>query len=182
MSQPYIGEIRCFGFPFAPVNWAFCNGQPLAIANFDTLYAVIGTTYGGDGVQTFNLPNLQGEVPMHWGNGPGGFNTQIGQVMGTTTVTLATAQTPAHTHTITTQEFPSGQPHNYRIGQPNPNAWLSQSAPGGVWYDKGSPNLNAQFSQQALSPVGGSSPHENMQPYLAVNFCICLYGIFPSRN
>jgi len=187
MSQPYIGEIRCFGFNFAPVNWAFCNGQPQSIANNTALYSVIGTIYGGDGQTTFNLPNLQGQVPMHWGNpttGPAvGLNTQIGQVMGTTTVTLTTAQTPAHNHTITAQDFPNQQPHSYRTGVPNPNAWLSNnSGPGGVWYDRASPNLNAQFSPSVLSPTGGSQPHENMQPYLVLNFCICLYGVFPSRN
>jgi microcystin-dependent protein len=182
MSSPYVGEIRCFGFQFAPVNWAFCNGQPMAISQNPTLYQILGTTYGGDGVQTFNMPNLQGNVPMHWGNGPGGFNSVIGQTMGTTTVTLTTAQTPAHNHSITVQEFPSGGDHTLRTARPNTNSWLSQSAPGGLWYDKASPNLNAAFSQQTLSPVGGSQPHENMQPYLALNFCICLYGVYPSQN
>jgi microcystin-dependent protein len=97
-------------------------------------------------------------------------------------VTLTTAQTPQHNHTITVQEFPSGGAHNLRTPKPNPNAWLSNSALYGLWWDTGSPNLNAQFSQSALSPFGGSQPHENMQPYLAVNFCICLNGIFPSHN
>jgi microcystin-dependent protein len=182
MSTPFTGEIRAFGFQFAPRDWAFCNGQPLSIEQFAALFALIGTTYGGDGQTTFNLPNLQGNVPMHWGTGPGGFNTVIGQVQGSTTVTLTTAQTPQHNHTITVQEFPSGGDHNLRTPKPNPNAWLSNSAPYGLWWDTGSPNLNAQFSQSALSPFGGSQPHENMQPYLAVNFCICLNGIFPSRN
>jgi microcystin-dependent protein len=182
MSTPFIAEIRAFGFNFAPVYWALCNGQSLSIAQNEALFALIGTTYGGDGVTTFNLPNLQGSVPMHWGNGPGGFNTVIGEVQGSTTVTLTTAQTPQHNHTITVQEFPSGGDHTARTPKPNPNAWLSNSAPYGLWFDTGSPNLNAQFSQAALSPVGGSSPHENRQPYLAVNFCICLSGIYPSQN
>jgi microcystin-dependent protein len=179
MSQPFIGEIRCFGFQFAPVNWAFCNGQLLPIAQYDALYAILGTTYGGDGNTTFGVPNLQGHVPMHWGTGPGGFNTSIGQPQGTTTVTLTTAQTPAHTHTLTVQEIASGGVVE-RIAQPNSNAWLSDSAPGGIY--SWTPTLDAQLSQGTLSPVGGSQQHENMQPYLAVNFCICLSGIFPARN
>ena len=107
MSQPYIGEIRAFGFNFAPVNWAFCNGQPMNISDNPTLFNVIGTTYGGNGTTTFNMPNLQGQVPMHWGS-LAGFNTIIGQAQGTTQVTLTQAQTPSHTHTITAQYVPSG--------------------------------------------------------------------------
>src|SRR5262249_3659539 len=99
MAEPYIGEVRCFGFNFQPRGWAFCNGQLLQIAQFEALYALLGTIYGGDGVSTFGLPNLQGQIPMHWGNGPGGFNTTIGQVQGSPTVTLTTAQIPAHNHT-----------------------------------------------------------------------------------
>ena len=182
MSEAFIGEIRCFGFNFAPVNWAFCNGQNLAISQFDALFAILGTIYGGDGVSTFALPNLQGNVPMHWGNGLGGFNTQIGQTMGTPMVTLTTAQTPQHNHSITVQEFPSGGDHTARVAKPAPTSWLSNSAPYGVWFDTGSPSLNAQFAPQIIPPVGGSQPHDNMQPYLVVNFCICLNRIFPSRN
>ena len=186
MSSPYVGEIRCFGFNFAPYGWAFCNGQPMSIAQNSTLYAVIGTIYGGDGQSTFNLPNLQGNVPMHWGNptsGPAtGFNTVIGQTMGTTTVTLLATQQPQHNHTITVQEFPTGGLHSYRTATPNQNSWMSDSFPGGLWHDVASPTLNAQFSQQELSPFGGSQPHENMQPYLCLNFCMSLFGIFPSQN
>ena len=97
MASPFLGEIRCFGFNFAPVGWAKCNGQLLAISSNDALFAILGTTYGGDGQTTFGLPNLQGQVPMHWGSGPSGFNTTIGEVQGVTTVTLTTAQIPAHT-------------------------------------------------------------------------------------
>jgi microcystin-dependent protein len=182
MSAPYIGEIRCFGFSFAPYNWAFCNGQAVAISQNEALYAVIGTIYGGDGINTFNVPNLQGQVPMHWGNGLGGFNTQIGQVMGSTTVTLTTAQTPQHSHTITVQRFPSQGDATLRTSKPNSNSWLSENTPGGIWNNSGSPPLDAQFSPQILSLVGGSQPHENMQPYLTLNFCMCMYGIYPSQN
>jgi microcystin-dependent protein len=180
MSQPFIGEIRAFGFQFAPTNWAFCNGQLLAIAQFDALFAVIGTTYGGDGQATFALPNLQGQVPMHWGNGAGGFNTTIGQVQGVTNVTLTQAQTPQHSHVITVVEEASG---GVVEKTPNPSSvtWLGTSNPDGLWTDT-SPTLSPQFAPNTISTVGGSQPHDNMQPYLAINFCMCLNGIFPSRN
>ncbi len=178
MSSPYVGEIRCFGFGFAPLGWAFCNGQSMSIANFQVLYAVIGTLYGGDGVNTFNLPNLQGYVPMHWGAGPGGFNTTIGQVQGTPTVTLTTQQTPQHTHTITAQEIPSGG--HQSTANPGPNNWLSDAKPSGLY--NYTPTITTAFAPNAITTVGGGQPHENMQPYLALNFCISLYGVFPSRN
>jgi microcystin-dependent protein len=179
MSQPYIGEIRAFGFIFAPSQWAFCNGQLIAISQNDALFAVIGTTYGGDGVSTFGLPNLQGRVPMHWGNGAGGFNTVIGQVQGTATVTLTQAETPQHTHTITDQEIPSGGVVE-RTANPGPTTWISDNHPGGIW--DWTPTISPQFAQNAISSVGGSQPHDNMQPYQAINFCMSLYGIFPSQN
>jgi microcystin-dependent protein len=179
MSQPFVGEIRCFGFSFAPIDWAFCNGQAVPIANFNALFAIIGTIYGGDGTTTFNLPNLQGQGPMHWGNGAGGFNTNIGQVQGTTNITLTQAQTPQHTHTITAQQEGSGGTVE-RIPQPNANAWLSSSKPDGI-YDY-TPTISPSFAPNAISTVGGSQPHDNMQPYLCLTFCISLNGIFPSRN
>jgi microcystin-dependent protein len=180
MSSPFVGEIRCFGFPFAPYAWAFCNGQPVSIAQQETLYAVIGTIYGGDGQTTFNLPNLQGYVPMHWGNPASGFNTTIGQVQGAPYVTLTTAQEPTHTHTITVQAVASGGIVE-RTGTPGPNRWLADSFPDFLYANN---NLSpmVQFSPKAISMVGGSQPHDNMQPYLALNFCISLYGVFPSRN
>jgi microcystin-dependent protein len=180
MSQPFIGEIRAFGFQFAPTNWAFCNGQLLAISQFDTLFAVIGTNFGGDGSTTFAVPNLQGQVPMHWGTGPGGFNTSIGQVQGTTNVTLTQAQTPSHTHTITAQFVPAGGVVE-RTAIPTTVSYLSDTNPSGNWNNT-SPTFDSQLAGNTLTPVGGSQPHDNMQPYLAVNFCICLFGIFPSRN
>jgi microcystin-dependent protein len=181
MSQPYVGEIRAFGFNFAPVNWAFCNGQPLPISQYDTLFAVIGTTYGGDGQTTFNAPNLQGQVPMHWGNGPGGFNTIIGQVQGTTQVTLTQAQTPSHSHVLSSAFLPAGGTVE-RTQTPSAGvSYISDSTPSGVWSNT-SPAFNSQLSGNVLSSVGGSLPHDNMQPYLAISFCICLFGIFPTRN
>ncbi len=180
MSQPYVGEIRAFGFNFAPVNWAFCNGQPLSISQLDTLYAVIGTTYGGDGVNTFNAPNLQGQVPMHWGS-LAGFNTSIGQVQGTTQVTLTQAQTPSHTHVLSSAFLPAGGTVERTQVPRASTSYVSNSTPSGVWSNT-SPSFNSQLAGNVLSSVGGSLPHDNMQPYLAINFCICLFGIFPSRN
>lgn len=179
MSSPYVGEIRAFGFSFAPSGWAFCNGQAMSIANFQTLYAVIGTIYGGDGINTFNLPNLQGYVPMHWGTGPGGFNTAIGQVQGTPTVTVTVPQTPQHNHTITAQQLPSGGTI-LATAAPTSNTWIADGRPDG-WTNK-TPTISTAFAANAITPVGGGQPHENMQPYLALNFCISLFGVFPSRN
>jgi microcystin-dependent protein len=179
MSQPYVGEIRAFGFQFAPSQWAYCNGQPLAISQFDVLYTVIGTTYGGDGVTTFNVPDLQGRAPMHWGTGASGMTTVIGQVQGVPLVTLTQAQTPQHTHTITAQQIGSGGDPS-KTATPGPNTWISDSVPDGLW--NFTPTINAAFAANAITPVGGSTPHENMQPYLAINFCISLFGIYPSRN
>jgi microcystin-dependent protein len=179
MSQPYIGEIRAFGFQFAPQNWAFCDGQPMNISDNPTLYNVIGTTYGGNGTTTFNMPNLQGQVPMHWGTGPGG-TTVIGQPLGVTTVTLTQAQTPSHLHTITADYVPSGGVVE-RTQIPKSVSFLADSFPDGV-YDESTPTINQPFASNVLTQVGGSQPHDNMQPYLAVNFCICLYGVYPSQT
>jgi microcystin-dependent protein len=179
MSQPYVGEIRALGFNFAPFGWAFCNGQLMDISQFSTLYAVIGTTYGGNGTTNFALPNLQGQVPMHWGN-LAGFNTSIGQVQGTTQVTLTQAQTPSHTHTIVAQLVPSGGTVE-RTQVPKSVSYLSDSNPSGIYLDT-TPSFNSQLAGNVLSQVGGSLPHDNMQPYLAINFCMSLFGIFPSRN
>ena len=179
MASPYIGEIRSFGFNFAPVGWAFCNGQLMSISQNEALFSLIGTIYGGDGVTTFGLPNLQGQIPMHWGNAPGGFNTVIGQVQGVQNVTLTTQQIPAHTHTVTAQEAQSGAVVE-QTPKPNPNAWIGNSNPDGAYNT--SPTLNAPFSQNTIGPAGGSQAHDNMSPYLVLNFCIALQGIFPSQN
>jgi microcystin-dependent protein len=179
MSQPYVGEIRALGFQFAPSGWAYCNGQPMDISQNEALYSVIGTIYGGDGVTTFNMPNLQGQVPMHWGTGISGQTTSIGQTQGQTLVTLTQAQTPQHTHTLTVQQEGSGGTVE-KTPTPGPNTWLGSSAPDALWVP--TPTVNAAFAGNAISPVGGSQPHDNMQPYLAINFCISLFGIYPSQN
>jgi microcystin-dependent protein len=179
MSEPYLGEIRCFGFMFAPLGWMKCAGQSLAIANYEALYAVIGTTYGGDGQVNFNLPNLQGRVPMHWGTNAGS-TTQIGQTFGVPTVTLTNAQMPQHTHTIN-----GADPGDASELTPSPKqgaSYLSRTKlPQRPWRKPAS-NVTLAFSPKALQPQGSSMPHDNMQPYLVLNFSIATEGIFPSRN
>ena len=179
MSQPFVGEIRCFGFQFAPSGWAYCNGQPMDISQNETLYTIIGTIYGGDGVNTFNMPNLQGQVPMHWGTGISGQTTSIGQTQGQTLVTLTQAQMPQHRHTIVAAVVaPGGAPE--RFATPSATTYIGTSDPDGLY--NSAPTLNATFALAAIGGAGGSQPHENMQPYLAINFCISLFGIYPSQN
>ena len=173
MSNPYIGEIRMFGASFAPAGWALCQGQLMPISENDTLFTLIGTTYGGDGQETFGIPDLQGRAPMHMGKGPAVSQTyQIGEKAGVEVVTLTTQQIPIHNHAFLI---------NSAIGtDTNPsNKFLAASL-------SGKPYINATpdkfLSNQILAPVGGSQPHENMQPYLVVTFIISLFGVFPSQN
>ncbi|MDO8878243.1 MAG: tail fiber protein [Pseudolabrys sp.] len=178
MSQPYVGEIRCFGFNFAPRDWAFCNGQILPIAQNSALFAVLGTTYGGDGITTYALPNLQGQVPMHWGTGQSGLNTTIGEVLGQTTVTLTVNQLAAHSHAIV-----AADPNQLTVktAAPTTNSYIS-SGKGTFIYQKAPVTPGPQFSNKAITPSGNTQPHQNVQPFLAINICISLFGIFPSRN
>lgn len=177
MSEPFIGEICCFGFTFPPRDWAQCNGQIIPISQNSALFAILGTTYGGNGTTTFGLPNLQGRIPMHWGTGAGGFNTVIGETQGTTTVTLTSSQLPQHNHQIVAATTPNAA---QRSAAPQPTSFISRSV-GGLIYQP-APTINTSFSQRAISMYGNSLPHENMQPYLTLNFCISLYGAFPTRN
>jgi microcystin-dependent protein len=165
MSGPYVGEIRIFAGNFAPVGWAFCNGQTVPISENEVLFQLIGTTYGGDGIQTFNLPNLQSRVPVHVGPG-----FALGQAAGSEDVTLGTAQIPAHSHTVlaTTNSNTASQPGGNFLAQ------------GPDIYETNIPG-NAQMSP-TLTPAGGSQPHSNLQPYLCVSFIISLYGVFPSQS
>jgi len=181
MATPYVGEIRCFGFSFQPAGWFTCNGQLVSIANYTALYSVIGTIYGGDGVTTFAIPDLQGRVPMHWGNGPGGFNTNIGQVQGTESYTLTTNDMPAHTHTVSAAALPAGDVV-LRTNMPSSTAYLSDSSAPNVAWNTAPSAFDAPFSPKAISTQGGSQPHENRQPLLVLNFCMAWNGIFPSRN
>jgi len=179
MSEPFIGEIRSFGFSFAPTGWARCNGQLMAISQNSTLFVILGTTYGGDGQVTFALPNLQGQIPMHWGKGPGGFNTVIGEAQGTSNVTLTVNQMPQHTHAVTAVTISDP---TQRSAVPTSEAFLSGSRPPNRAYQIPATGVTVPFSPMAIGGAGGSQPHDNMQPYLTLNFCIALQGIFPQQG
>jgi microcystin-dependent protein len=166
MSEPFIGQIMMFGGNFAPRDWAFCDGQLMSIAQNTALFSILGTTYGGDGVTTFALPDLRGRVPVHPGNGPGLPVYQLGESAGSPSTTLTISQMPAHNHAAV-----------YSLGDPD----------GGTNYLAiGNPprlgNTNPQASATMVAPSGGNQPFGLMQPYLCVNFIIALYGIFPSRG
>jgi microcystin-dependent protein len=177
MSDPFIAEIRMFGGNFAPTGWALCNGQLMSIS-MDTapLFSLLGTTYGGDGVTTFGLPNLQGSAPVQAGQGAGLSLRVLGEVGGSPTVTLLQSQMPQHTHTALAFDD-SGDSTD-----PTARTW-AQALEGGVGdalYSAG-PVPNLTMGEQTVMPTGGSQPHNNMQPYLTVTFIIALQGIFPQR-
>ena len=182
MSEAYVGEIRAFGFNFAPVGWFLCNGQTLPISSYTALFSIIGTTYGGNGTSTFQLPNLQGQIPMHWGTGPGGFTTVIGEVQGQPTVSLLQSNLPVHNHLISGAVTAQGAPASQRVATPSANAYMGASAsPERAYQTAGTP-LNTTLNGSAIGLAGGSTPHDNMQPYLVLNFCIAYEGVFPSRS
>lgn len=166
MAQPYVGEIRMFAGNFAPAGWMFCEGQLLPISENETLFQLIGTTYGGDGESTFALPDLRGRIPIHNGNG-----FILAETGGVESVTLTANQIPAHNHALlaTTDLANSASPAN---------AYLSATVTGNKIYSTASPTI--PLNTQEISPTGGSQPHDNFQPYLCVDFIISLYGIFPS--
>jgi microcystin-dependent protein len=172
VSQPYIGEIRMFGASFAPAGWAFCNGQLMPIAENDALFVLLGTTFGGDGQETFGIPNLQGRVPVHFGTGSDGINYQIGESSGVESVTLTVNQLPAHNHALLASLNNAG----------------ASIVTGNVTGQVGATQLYREvppaspLNANAVTPVGGSQPHDNMQPYLAISYIISLFGIFPSQN
>jgi microcystin-dependent protein len=167
MSEPFVGEIRLFAGNFAPLNWAFCDGQLLSIAQNEVLFQLIGTTYGGDGQSTYALPDLRGRVPVHQGNG-----YVQGQSGGQETVTLTGAQMPAHSHAM----YASGAPASATHG---PSEVLGSSATMN-FYGSGAPNM--AMDPNALTPAGGGQPHDNMPPFVALNYIISLFGVFPSQN
>lgn len=167
---PFIGEIRLFGGNFAPFGWALCQGQLLPISEYSPLFALIGTTYGGDGITNFALPDLRGRFPVHQGTGAGQ-TTLLGETGGTETVSLNASQLPMHTHTISASSTATSQSPSNAM----PAAW-SQSQ-----YSTADPTAT-QMSSAAVTPAGGLGPHENRSPYLGVSFIIALQGIFPSQG
>jgi microcystin-dependent protein len=173
VADPFIAEIRIFPFNFPPKGWAFCNGQIMPITQNTALFSLLGVTYGGDGKSTFGLPNLQGSAPLHFGQGPGLSAYLLGDRGGTQTTTLLESEIPAHTHAARANLL---DPADTNV--PSPNASFAPST-GGTLYQ---PAQNATLAPQALTPAGGGLPHTNMQPFLALNFCIALQGIFPPRS
>jgi microcystin-dependent protein len=173
MAEPYVGEIRIFAGNFAPTGWMFCDGQLLPKSENETLFQLIGTTYGGDGQSTFALPDLRGRVPIHQGTNPStGSVFTLAESAGVEAVTLTTQQIPLHNHALLatsavgTQSNPGG---NVLANSQGPQPYIQE-------------NPDNALNAQTLTPVGGSQPHENRQPYLGINFIISLFGIFPSQT
>ena len=174
MGEPFIGEIRMFGGSFAPAGWAMCQGQLMPISQNDALFNLIGTTYGGDGQSTFGIPDLQGRIPIHAGQGPGiSQSYMIGEMAGTETVTLTTNQMPIHNHAMQASAS-IGQ-----NAQPQGGVY-AQVSTGFLFSEPFDPlvNMNAQM----IAPVGGSQPHDNMMPFLVLTFILSLFGVFPSQT
>jgi microcystin-dependent protein len=174
MSEQFIGEIRIFAGNFAIRSWAFCDGQLLPIAQNTALFSILGTIYGGDGRTSFGLPNLQGRAPMHPGNGPGLSPKRLGEIGGAETVTLSPAQMPSHTHNVSASTFPASST------LPSSNTQFARSAGGFAYDDTG--GVDVPLDQASIENSGSGQAHNNIQPYLTVNYIICLQGIFPSRS
>ncbi len=180
MTEPYVAEIRMFAGNFAPRGWALCNGQLLSIAQNTALFSLLGTTYGGNGTTNFQLPNLQGRAPMHTGNSgpPPGLSTRdLGETGGESNVTLLATEMPAHTHPISGAVVANSNPGE----TPSPNSLFTNSSPNQL-YAGAAPTNQITLAPQSITLAGGSQPHNNAQPYLAVTFIIALQGIFPARN
>ena len=177
----YIGEIRLFAGNFAPRNWAFCDGRLLPISSYTALFSILGTQYGGDGRTTFALPDLRGRVPLGPGQGPGLTSRQQGQASGAEQATLNANQIPAHTHSATATAHGSTSPGDQSSPQNNYPAAGSDGGPSffGASQDA---QLGAGAVQAQLQNTGGGQGHENLQPWLAINYIICLQGLYPSRN
>lgn len=172
MVQPYVGEVRMFAGSFAPTGWLFCDGQLLPISEYETLFQLVGTTYGGDGQVTFALPDLRGRLPVHQGAGPGLSGILLGETGGRESVTLISSQLPVHTHPMGAVD---AQPGN----EVSPAGRLPSLSLNVVPYLNDPPG--GSFDPAAVTLAGGSQPHENLHPYLCVNFIIAVYGVFPSQ-
>ncbi len=167
MAEPFVGEVRLFAGNFAPQGWAFCDGQLLSIAQNEVLFALIGTYYGGNGQTTYALPDLRSRVPVHQGAG-----YTLGQSGGAESVTLTAGQMPPHSHAMLASTTAASATHG-------PSEVLGSSAAMNL-YGNGTPNM--AMDPNAITPAGGNQPHDNMPPFVAMNYIIALYGIFPSQN
>lgn len=174
MADPFVAEIRIFPFNFAPKGWAFCNGQILPISQNTALFSLLGTTYGGDGKSTFALPNMEGNAPMHPGQGPGLSLHDLGETGGSQTVSLLESEIPAHSHPVFAGPVQFAGNTNIAAG----NAF-AKSSQGNSYVPAA--NL-VMMSPSSLPPAGGDQPHNNMQPYLTLSFCIALQGVYPPRT
>jgi len=172
MAEPFLSEIRIFSFNFPPKGWAFCNGQLLPINQNQALFSLLGTMYGGNGQTNFALPNLRGRAPIHEGSGH-----TLGEAAGATAVTLSQQQLPTHTHFLNNNMAVVDANTNATLGTPAGNNWANYGKT--QWTTSAQ---NAAMNPQAVGNIGGSQPHTNMQPYLVLNFCIALQGIFPSQT
>lgn len=175
MAQPFVGEIRMFAGNFPPVGWMFCDGNTMPIAENEVLFQLIGTTYGGDGEETFNLPNLQSRIPLHMGTSTASGTTyQIGEASGVESVTLTLNQIPIHTHPLLATNDSGSQANAL-------NQVLAAQSPVSIYRPNATPP-NVPMNASSVSVTGGSQPHDNMQPFLCVNYIISLFGLFPSPN
>lgn len=174
MSDPFVAEIRIFPFNFSPRGWAFCDGQLLPLSQNTALFSLLGTNYGGDGKSTFALPNLQGSVPIQSGQGAGLSPFDLGQQGGSQTVTLLISEMPAHNHLVQASPYPADYP------LPAPDTVLCQAAGDASYSTQTTPS--AVMAYQSLSISGGNLPHNNLMPYLTLNFCIAIQGIYPPRG
>ena len=179
MTAPFVGEIRLFGFNYPPRGYALASGQLLPIQQNTALFSILGTTYGGNGTSNFALPNLNGIAAMGNGNGPGLTPRVLGEMLGETTVTLLSTEMPTHTHLVNTAVVATITPAQLN-NVPNATALMSFSGPNGAYGETATPAV--PMSPLAVGSAGGGQPHSNQQPYLTLNYCIALQGIFPSRN
>ena len=179
MSDPFVGQISAFGFNFPPVGWALCQGQTLPISQNTALFSLLGTQFGGNGTTTFQLPNLQGNVPVGQGTGAGLSTYVMGETDGVPNVTVTVAQTPPHNHTYSVQALPPGlaAPATGSV----PSRATGGSGPLDV-YATPAVGTATTLALSSIAPAGGNQPHNNMQPSLAINWCIALQGVFPSRS
>lgn len=178
MSDQFVAEIRIFPFNFPPTGWAFCDGQLMPISQNTALFALLGTVYGGDGKSTFALPNMQGNAPMQPGQGQGLSDRVLGEMSGVESITLLQSEMPVHTH----QALAQGTDDSGNATTPVSNVWAKVGGGrGGGGFNLYHTAANGLMNLQALAPSGGGLPHNNMQPYLTLNFCIALQGIFPQR-